>query len=114
MTDKRNPNTQFRPEPNPIDTIGIEPTVTCSLSVEVSPMCPIYDEIDRYEVVIEWVTEDKTLEKHRLKEFIQSFGGSEVTQEALCEQLYDEISEEIDATVTVRDIAHMDMEVTKG
>lgn len=109
-----NPNNSFRPETRRIETIEIEPTVDCSLTVECSPMCPIVDEIDHYKITIEWTTTEKTLEKHKLRQYIKSFSGSEVTQEALCDQIYNEIADEIDAKVIVQDIAHMDMVVEKG
>lgn len=99
-----------------IQTVPCDVCVQCSLTVHVTPFCPVKDEIDGYDVTVTWQTDDQTFEKWALKERIESYNGSELTQEELTARLGDAVDTEgvVRPSVTVQDTRHMDMTVRVG
>jgi len=98
------------------EAVQTDADVTCELTVAVTCHCPIYEEIDHYDVTVAWDTAEATFEKHTLQDIIRSYGGSTLTQEDLCESLYDALAETdvSEYSVTVTDTKHMDMTVRKN
>jgi NADPH-dependent 7-cyano-7-deazaguanine reductase QueF len=99
-----------------IETVGCSVDVSCRLTQEITTICPIRPETDRYKITVSWNTEgNATFEKHSLFAFLDSFDGTELTQERLTANLHSELADTdvADVTVTVEDIEHMDMVAEK-
>jgi hypothetical protein len=99
-----------------IETVSCPVRVSCRLTQEITTQCPIKPETDRYKITVSWDTGGNiTFEKHSLFAFLDSFDGTELTQERLTANLHSELAgtDVEDVSVTVEDIEHMDMVTEK-
>lgn len=97
-----------------IKTVPTDTAVSCTVRRTIQPQCPIRDEPDRYDVMVSWKTSDKTLEKHSLAGYLDSFNKREMTQEAIAQEIASAVRSAgvVGVSVRVQDTAHIDMEVT--
>lgn len=101
-----------------IETVECDASVTCRLTVTVTPCCPIKDEDDEYRVAVEWSTDGRTIEKHSLRDYLKGYDGVGLTQESLVSEVHRDLHTThvygiTDVSVTAQDTEHMDMVVTK-
>lgn len=100
-----------------VETIPTETETVAKATAIANPRCPIKDEVDAYCVVVEYKPSGETFEKHSLDSFVRSFDGSEITQERLCDRVYETLDDACSLewlSVRVQDTKHVNMEVRRG
>lgn len=98
-----------------VDTVPCDGRVWCTLRWELTAECPHKPEQDRYEVVVRWQPDGETYEKHALASHLNDYTGTEASQEELTADLYRSLTDASvqGLSVTLKDIEHMEMTVTK-
>lgn len=97
------------------ESVPCDATVSCEVTVTVTPECPVVDERDCYNVTVAWTPNGETLEKHALKAYLREFNDTKLTQETVVAQIYGDLQEHSVRNLAVRahDTEHLEMVVTK-